>query len=65
MQEPTRWIPFANLLPLLCFGQSRVSPDCLHRLKVGAVTGKVLERASGSEEAVVGLQGLQRVNRLC
>ena len=42
-----------------------MSPDCLHRLIVDAVMGKVLEQASGVEEAVAGLQGLQRVNRFC
>ncbi|ESU40381.1 Putative atp-dependent RNA helicase k03h1.2 in chromosome iii [Giardia duodenalis] len=50
---------FRGSVRLLCL------QDCLHRLIVDAVTGKVLERASGSEKAVVGLQGLQRVNRFC
>ena len=29
--------------------------NCLHRLKVDAVTGKVLERARGSEEVAMNL----------
>ncbi|KWX11153.1 putative atp-dependent RNA helicase k03h1.2 in chromosome iii [Giardia duodenalis assemblage B] len=50
-----------------CHGSVRVVclQDCLHRLIVDAVTGKVLERANGVEGAVVELQGLQRVNGFC
>lgn len=35
----------------------------MHRLKVGAVMGKVLERASGVEEVAIGVEWLLHVHK--
>lgn len=62
MQEPTRWIPFANLLLLLCFGQALVTPRLFAQIESRCSHGESA-RTSGVEEIAIGVEWLLHVHK--